>query len=117
MSLVKSGRIEQIKYKEDKIHQEKQDDIIYASKFAGDIAEGKLMDANAANARREKALANSIKLKSQIRERDNMKVILKQEEFLAEKRMKHMEKTHQKRLETQAGSVRLDYKRKIVDKL
>lgn len=117
MTLVKEGRAEQIQHKREVTLKEKEDDVIYASKFAGDIKEGKLRDMAAAEARRQKAMANSVKLKQQIEQRENMSVILKQEEFLAEKRMKHMERLHKDRLQQQAGSVRLDYKRRVVDKL
>ena len=117
MTLVKEGRVEQIKYKQDLVSKEKEADRIYASKFADDIAEGKLIDARAAEERRAKAMDNSIKLRSQIQKREEMKVLLKQDEFLAEKRMVHMEKMHKARLAQQAGDVRLDYKRRVLDKL
>jgi len=117
MKLVKEGRVEQIQYKQERAIQEKEDDRIYASKFAGDIVEGKLLDARAADVRRADAMENSVKLRKQIQAREDMKVLLKQDEFLAEKRMLHMERTHKARLSQQAGDVRIDYKRRVLDKL
>lgn len=117
MKLVKEGRVEQIKYKQDLVIKEKEEDRVYASKFAGDIVEGKLMDARAAEERKIKAMENSIKLRGEIQKREDMKVLMKQDEFLAEKRMMHMEKMHKARLSQQAGDVRIDYKRRVLDKL
>ena len=117
MKLVKEGRAEQIQHKREQAIKEKEDDRIYASKFAGDIEEGKRLDAAAAEDRRIKAMQNSVKLRSQIQQREDAQVLLKQEAFLAEKRMMHMEKLHQARLAEQAGDVRLDYKRRVLDKL
>lgn len=117
MTLVKEGRAQQIQHKYEQIKKEKEDDITYASKFAGEIEEGKRLDAEAATLRRQKAMLNSSKLMTQIDGREQMKVMAKQEEFLAEKRMKHMERMHKARLTQQAGSVRLDYKKRDMDKL
>jgi len=117
MKLVKEGRVEQIQYKKDLAVREKEEDRIYASKFAGDIVEGKLVDARAAEERKTQAMDNSVKLRKQMQAREDMKVLLKQDEFLAEKRMIHMERTHKARLAQQAGDVRIDYKRRVTDKL
>lgn len=112
MKLVKEGRVEQIQYKREQSIKEKEDDRIYASKFARDIEEGKQSDNQAAEGRRVKAMANSVKLRNQIQAREDAKVLEKQEEFLMEKRMQHMERQHKARLGQQAGDVRLDYKRR-----
>jgi hypothetical protein len=112
MKLVKEGRVEQIAYKREQSTKEKEADSLYAGKFARDIQEGKAMDAAAAESRRLKAMDNSVKLRDQISQREDVQVRLKQEEFLAEKRMQHIEKLHKARLAEQAGSVRVDYKRR-----
>ena len=112
MQLVKAGRKEQIKAKILKEKEQIEADRLYASKFAGDIAEGKAMDAAAARMRREKAMANSSLLNEQIAERERQEKLRKQEIYLEEKRMKHVERKHHQHLADQKGSVRLDYRKR-----
>jgi uncharacterized membrane protein YqiK len=70
------------------------------------------MDAAAANARREKAMNNNVMLMKQIGEREMQAKLAKQEIYLEEKRMKHIERKHQANLANQQGSVRLDYRKR-----
>lgn len=112
MSLVKQGRKEQIAYKTQREVEQVEADRIYASKFAGDIAEGMAMDAAAANSRREKAMMNNEMLMEQINEREMQAKLARQEMYLEEKRMKHIERKHQNNLTSQKGSVRLDYRKR-----
>ena len=112
MELVKAGRKEQIIYKQQKEKEEKEADVLYASKFAGEIAAGKAMDAAAVTARRAKAQMNSELLNEQIAERERQEKLRRQEIYLEEKRMKHVERKHHQHLATQKGSVRLDYRKR-----
>ena len=112
MALVKQGREEQIAYKKQRDKEQVEADRIYASKFAGDIKEGLAMDAAAANARREKAMNNNVMLIKQIGEREMRAKLDKQEIYLEEKRMKHIERKHKSNLANQKGSVRLDYRKR-----
>jgi hypothetical protein len=115
MKLVKEGRKEQIAYKQKHDIEELEADRIYASKFAGDIAEGTRTDKLAVTMRRTKAEQNNVKLMAQIDARDNAAMLAKQDEYLEVKRMKHIETQHKARLNMQGGSVRLDYKRRTKD--
>ena len=112
MELVKAGRKEQILYKQQKEKEQREADIIYASKFAGEIAEGKAQDAAAAAARRRKAELNNTLLNEQILERERQEKLRRQEIYLEEKRMKHVERKHHEHLANQKGSVRLDYRKR-----
>ena len=70
------------------------------------------MDAAAANSRREKAMMNNEMLMEQINEREMQAKLARQEMYLEEKRMKHIERKHQNNLTSQKGSVRLDYRKR-----
>jgi hypothetical protein len=112
MSLVKQGRKEQIIAKNAKEREQIEADRVYASKFADDIAEGKKIDAAAVASRRLKAMQNNEMLMSQIDQRERQAELAKQETYLEEKRMKHIERKHMANLTTQQGSVRLDYRKR-----
>lgn len=111
MSLVKAGRVKQIQEKKEREISQREADRIYASKFADDIKEGLAMDQAATDNRRRKAEFNNTKLMEQIAAREMAEKLTKQEMYLDEKRMKHIERKHQANLAAQQGTVRLNYKR------
>jgi len=115
MKLVKEGRQEQIRSKQAVAIKEKEDDRVYASKFIVDIKEGLEKDALAVQMRRKKAEDNNVLLQKQIAMRKMQEDLAKQETYLEDKRMKHIERQHQHRLGLQGGTVRLKYPIKHTD--
>lgn len=109
MKLVDEGRQEQLKAKAIRTIEEREHDKIFAKKFIEDAKEGIQMEKNAVERRRNLAEYNNQKLMEQIALRKHKEELEKQEVYLADKTMKHMEKLHSQKLQTQAGQVRLWY--------
>ena len=115
MKLVNEGRKQQIEAKKATIQAEKENDKKYSTKFIEDIKEGIALDKGAADIRRRLAEENNAKLIDQIAERRRAEDKVKQDAYIEEKRMKHIEKQHQERLKLQAGNLRLNFPLKRPD--
>jgi len=109
MRLVDQGRQEQIRYKKEQVLQEKQNDVVFASKFIDDIKEGIAKDREASMLRRQAAISNNEALQRQIDERKRQEELAKQEVFLGNLQMKHIERQHQQKLALQGGTVRVNF--------
>ena len=109
MKLVREGRQEQIAAKRERLLNEKQADKIYAKKFIEDVREGLEIDQRAISERREKNMANNQRLMQQIELRKLQEEQAKQDAYLEEKRMKHIERQHMQRLAQQAGGIRISF--------
>jgi len=109
MKLVDAGRKEQIRHKHEQAIKEKEEGKVFASKFIVDVKEGIEKDAKAVLMRRQKAEDNNSLLQKQIAMRKMQEDLVKQETYLEEKRMKHIERQHQQRLSVQGGTVRLKF--------
>lgn len=109
MKLVDEGRQEQIARKREKLEQEKLEGEKFAQKFVQDAKEGIQREKDELNFRREVAKSNNEILKRQIAAREEAVARMKQETYLEDKQMQYMEKMHKKKLQEQAGSVRLNF--------
>lgn len=97
MRMVDDGRQEQIRSKNDSVLRAKQDDQLFATKFVADAKENIEKEKLDAIRRRNISLNNNDKLQDQIAYRREKEEIEKQEIYLADKRMKYIERTHQQR--------------------
>lgn len=109
MKLVKEGRKEQISYKIANDAREKTSEQIYVKKFIEDAKEGIEKERADATRRRRLAEDNNQRLMQQIDLRRRQEEAEKQEVYLADKTMKHIERQHQQRLATQGGTVKTFY--------
>lgn len=109
MKLVHEGRQEQIKYKQNMLLKEKEDDKLLITKFQQDNLLGLKKDRENEETRRALARNNNEELLKQIELKKRREELERQEAYLADKEMKYREKIHQQRLAQQAGSVRLNY--------
>lgn len=115
MEMVTEGRKQQIADKAAAQHQEKANDRVYAQKFVEDIKEGFRKDQEEAAVRRRLAEDNNVRLMEQIGERRRLEEAAKQEVYLSDLHMRHIEKQHKERLQKQAGNVRLNFPLKRPD--
>lgn len=106
MKQVDEGRQQQIAYKKRREEEEKDEEAVWAKKFIEESEVGKMQERAAAEARRRIAKDNNIKLMQQIDMRREMEEREKQEIYLADKHMEHIERAHRKKLAEQGGSVR-----------
>jgi len=112
MKMVKEGREEQIKAKAERLRKEKEDEYEYSKTFIDDAREGIRLEKEALQSRRIKAEANNVKLMEQIERKRASLEKEKQDEYLANMQMKHIERMHQEKLASQAGQLRLQFGRK-----
>lgn len=112
MKMVKEGREEQIKAKQERMRKEIEDEYEYSKGFIDDAKEGIRLEQEASQTRRIKAEANNVKLMEQIERKRAADEKEKQDEYLANMQMKHIERMHQEKLATQAGRLRLHFNRK-----
>jgi hypothetical protein len=90
-----------------KLHgEEKEEEAIWAKKFIEDSQMGQARERAATEARRKIAQDNNGKLLNQIAVRKEMEEKEKQEIYLDNKHMKHIEKQHRDKLAEQGGNVR-----------
>ena len=115
MEMVTEGRKAQIAHKAAMQQKETQDDRLYAQKFVDDIKEGIRLDQETASVQRRLAEDNNAKLMEQIAERRRQAEAAKQEVYLSDLHMRHIEKQHNERLRQQAGNVRLQFPLKKPD--
>ena len=111
MQMVKEGRQEQIRAKAERLKKERDDEYEYSKGFIDDAKAGMNAESEAAAIRREKAEANNVKLMEQISRRQSLEAKEKQDDYLASIKMKHIERMHNEKLATQAGRLRLDFRR------
>ena len=115
MEMVTEGRKQQIADKAAAQLKEKADDKVYAQKFVDDIKEGFRKDQEEAAIRRRLAEDNNARLMEQIAERRRLEEAAKQDVYLSDLHMRHIEKQHKERLRQQAGNVRLQFPLKKPD--
>ena len=106
MKLVDEGRQEQLRFKKQQEDSAREHDKVYVKKFIEDAVEGIEMEKRALQRRRELAEKNNVELMSQIEARRQAELVARQEVYLEDKAMKHMEKLHQQKLAEQGGSVK-----------
>lgn len=111
MKMVKEGRQEQIIAKQERLRKEKEDEYEYSKGFIDDAKEGIRLEREASQTRRIKAEANNVKLMEQIERKRAADEKEKQDEYLANMQMKHIERMHQEKLTSQAGRLRLHFNR------
>jgi hypothetical protein len=104
---VTDGRALQIRSKGESLIKERDADKIFASKFIEDAKEGVELEKNATMLRRTKANENNVKLQSQIQSRIDQEELARQEIYLENKHMKHVERAHQNKLAEQGGAIRM----------
>lgn len=107
MKLVDQGRQEQISLRKEQLVREKEGDRVFASRFLDQAREGVELERREVEKRRQEAHENSIKLKEQIGQRERQRELERQEVFLEDKHMQHMERAHQRRLAEQGGTLQL----------
>ena len=106
MKMVDEGRQEQIRHKQQYSTVESKEGQIFAKKFIEDAQEALRGEQAEKEARRNVSVQNQQQLNEQIAYRRYKEEMEQQENYLAEKQMKYMERQHQQRLAEQAGSVR-----------
>ena len=109
MRMVDDGRQEQIRTKHDQIIRERMDGQEFASKYVADAREGVEKERADALRRRYISMDNNDKLQEQIAFRREKEEKDRQEIYLADKRMKYIERTHQQRLAEQGGALRTNF--------
>lgn len=106
MKQVDEGRQMQIANKAKQSEIDRQEEEIWAKKFIEDAEVGKAKERAAAEARRKFAQDNNQKLLQQIAMREALEEKERQEIYLGDKHMKHIEKQHREKLSEQGGTVR-----------
>ena len=106
MKQVDEGRKQQISHKERELLLQKEEEAVWASKFIEDAEIGLQKEREAAAARRKVAADNNIKLMTQIEQRRELEELEKQEKYLSDKHMQHIERAHKQKLAEQGGTVR-----------
>ena len=109
MRMVDDGRQEQIRTKHDQIIRERMDGQEFASKYVADAREGVEKERADALRRRYISMDNNDKLQEQIAFRREKEEKDRQEIYLADKRMKYIERTHLQRLAEQGGALRTNF--------
>lgn len=109
MRMVDSGRQEQIRSKQEQAMREKAQSQVFATKFVSEAREGLEKDRIDAMRRRNVGIDNNDKLQDQIAFRREKEEMEKQEIYLADKRMKYIERTHQQRLADQSGALKTNF--------
>lgn len=109
MRMVDDGRQEQIRSKHDQAIRERAESQIFATKFVAEAREGLEKDRIDAMRRRNIGIENNDKLQDQIAFRREKEELDKQEIYLADKRMKYIERTHQQRLADQSGALKTNF--------
>jgi len=106
MKMVDEGRQEQIRYRQQNAQVEAAEGQVFARKFIDDAQEALRKEQEDRERRRQVSVKNQGELNEQIAYRRYKEEMEQQENYLAEKQMKYMERQHQQRLAEQAGSVR-----------
>jgi hypothetical protein len=106
MTMVDEGRKEQIRYKKEQYEQERNEGQKFASKFLNEASEAIHQDREELEKRKQIAIDNKIKLQQQIDYRKYKEEIAKQEAYLQDRQMQHIEKLHKEKLAEQGGVVR-----------
>jgi hypothetical protein len=109
MNHVNEGRQQQLKAKAEREIKEKEEGKIFASKFIVDAKEGIERERQDAERRRQIAADNNVRLQQQIDLRRHHEELLKQEQYLEDKRMKYIERQHRERLALQGGQIRTNF--------
>lgn len=108
MHMVDEGRQEQIKAKKEFLELEKVEGQKFASKFLSDASAAVRQEKEQMQQRRQQNVENNHRLQQQIDYRRQKEEFEKQEAYLADKHMKHMERLHQQKLAEQGGVVRVN---------
>lgn len=106
MKMVDEGRQEQIRSKKTSLEKEMKEGEIFASKFLEDARSAVMLEKREEEMRKQKNIENQKLLTDQIEYRKYKEDLEKQEVYLADKRMKYIERQHMAKLQTQAGTVR-----------
>lgn len=106
MKMVDEGRQEQIRYRQQNAQVEAAEGQVFARKFIDDAQEALRKEQEDRERRRQVSVKNQGELNEQIAYRRYKEEMEQQENYLAEKQMKYMERQHQQRLAEQAGTVR-----------
>ena len=109
MRMVDDGRQEQIRSKQDQVMREKMDNDRFSTEFMANAREGVEKERADALRRRHISMENNDKLQDQIAFRREKEEMEKQSAYLADKRMKYIERTHQQRLAEQGGALRTNF--------
>lgn len=106
MRQVDEGRQQQIANRSRELAVQKVEDDAWAKKFIEDSELGKQRERAAAEARRMIARDNNEKLLDQIQIRKELEDKERQEIYLGDKHMQHIERQHRAKLSEQGGTVR-----------
>ena len=106
MQMVDEGRQEQIRHKHLQEEQEAREGQAFAKKFLSEAEEAMRQEQLAAAKRHQIEVENQKRLLDQVAYRRQVEDRERQEAYLADKQMQHMERLHQQRLAEQAGTVR-----------
>lgn len=106
MRQVDEGRRQQISHKEKEHLAQKEEEARWASKFIEDAEIALQREREAAAARRRVAEDNNARLLEQISQRQEYEELEKQEKYLSDKHMQHIERAHRQKLAEQGGTVR-----------
>lgn len=106
MQMVDEGRQEQIRSRRQRDEEEAREGQLFAQKFLREAHEAVEMDRQQLLARKQQEVENQRNLLKQIEYKRMLEDREKQEAYLADKQMQHMERLHQKKLAEQAGTVR-----------
>jgi hypothetical protein len=106
MKMVDEGRQEQIRSKKQREEEESREGQLFAQKFLREAKDAVELERQAVLARQQQELENQRLLLKQIEYKRMLEDREKQEAYLADKQMQHMERMHQKKLAEQAGTVR-----------
>ena len=109
MHMVNEGRQQQLKAKAEREIKEQEEGKIFAQKFIVDAKEGIQRERDETERRRKIAENNNIRLQQQIDLRRHHEELEKQEHYLADKRMKYIERQHRERLALQGGQIRTNF--------
>lgn len=109
MKMVDDGRREQIRSKQDQAIREREESHLTARQFLSDARQGVEMEKEEAMRRRQVQLENNERLQDQIAYRRLKEEKERQDAYLEEKRMKHVEREHRQRLGAQGGAIRTNF--------
>ena len=115
MKMVDNGRQEQIRYKNDSIMRERIENRNFDMKFMSDARNAIVVEKNSEMNRRNFNIENNQKLADQILYRREKEEKEKQDIYLADKRMKFIERTQQQKLAEQGGAIRTNFPLKHCD--
>jgi hypothetical protein len=109
MKMVDEGRQQQIQERREQSRREEEEGKVFADRFLLEARAGVEQERAEAMQRRGVAVDNNQRLKEQMALKQHRLELEQQEQYLADKKMKYIERQHQQRLADQGGLVRTNF--------